>query len=113
MSKNKLIQVIATCSQAAALTFGQDPAMIYFGQEKMRQDVINCFEIGHISLFPTHAWSPKPTETYLLYLPSHCMIQCFSGKEWFHKSCLSVLSKFIHNKKNLSAWNCQSCAGNC
>ena len=38
MSKNKLIQVTAASSQyhaiATALTFGQDPAMIYFDQEK-------------------------------------------------------------------------------
>ena len=27
---------------ATALTFGQDPAMTYFDQEKMRQHVINC-----------------------------------------------------------------------
>ena len=60
---------------ATALTFGQDPAMIYFYQEKMRHHVVNCFEIGHMSLFPTHGHrNPQQhtTETfYLLYLPSH------------------------------------------
>ena len=61
---------------ATALTFGQDPATIFFDQEKMKQYVINCFEIGHMSLFPTDSHrNPQQhtTETlYLLYLPSHC-----------------------------------------
>ena len=40
---------------ATTINFGLyiDPAMIYFDQEKMRQHVINCFEIGHVSLRPT------------------------------------------------------------
>ena len=104
---------------ATALNFGQDPAMIYFDQEKMRQHVINCFGIGHMSLFPTHGHrNPQQhtTETISIYcicrlIAEGTMIQCFSCKEWFHKSCVSVPSKFIHNKKLV--WNCQSCAGNC
>ena len=89
MSKSKLIQVIAACSQyhafATALTFGQDPAMIYFDQEKIRQQVINCFEIGHISLFPTHGHrnsQQHTTETISIcrLITEGTMIQYFSCK---------------------------------
>ena len=74
---------------ATAQNFGQDPAMIYFDQEKMRQHVINCFEIGHMSLFPTHGHrNPQQhtTETISIYcicrlIAEGTMIQCFSCKE--------------------------------
>ena len=49
---------------ATAITFGQDPAMVYFDQEKMRQHIINCF---HIVPTATH----HRNHFYLLYLPSH------------------------------------------
>lgn len=66
MSKNKLIQVLFAIAFATALTFGHDPAI----RKKMRQHVINCFEIGHMSLFPTLGYrNPQQhtTETISTY----------------------------------------------
>ena len=102
---------------ATALTFGQDPAMIYFDQEKMRHHVVNCFEIGHtchcsqLMVTETRSNTPQKPSIYCIcrLIAEGTMIQCFSSKERFHKSCLSVPSKVIHNKKLV--WNCQSCAG--
>ena len=59
---------------ATALTFGQDPAMIYFDQEKMMQHVVNCFEIGHMSLFPTHGHQKLDADSAILELIIHSSV---------------------------------------
>ena len=45
---------------ATALTYGQDPAMIYFDQEKMRQHVINCM----LWNWTRHCSKPMVTKTH-------------------------------------------------
>ena len=103
---------------ALSLTFGQDPAMIYYDQEKMMQHVFNCLKLDtcHCSqpmVTETHSNTPQKPSIYCIcrLIAEGTMTQRFYCKDGFISPvCLLFRNSFITKK---TCRNCQSCAGNC
>ena len=104
---------------ATALTYGSQPGLFLFDQEKMRRHLRKCFEDGQITPFPTKkkrrtAMRVKAVELVPVYctcrmpeLPGSKWLECSQCKEWYHvDTCTHVDAKYFDRK---CKWFCHSC----
>ena len=105
-------------ANAAAVCAGLDVTRLKYDQNKMRNHLMKCLEVGVMTLFPSmkrmeiDAVPHLQTEVVDLYC--HCrepergrMIQCKTCREWFHSQCVTVLRS---QWKKPKLWLCTVCA---
>ena len=111
------------------LCYGRDPAAYqYAGSKELRKHLLNCFQSGNMTAFPTIATISKvPSQTFLMNVYCSCrlpiesehtkikrnsatdMVQCGICDRWYHYNCVNLT---ITEAKRIKAcremWMCNN-----
>ena len=105
---------VFACAYVASLAHGQDPSIIVYDQQKMRDHLIMCIEKEEISLFPVARAKRKSSKLKTIDIHCTCRcpytgeknVQCNTCRKWYHVSCLQNMQGSDNMKEK---WFCEAC----
>lgn len=104
---------------ATSICFAEDPHVVIYEQNNLRNHLKICLEKGDINKFPRRKIIRLPsTEKVVQSLAIYCicrlpndgkpMIKCNKCKRWYHFQCVNLNSTDL-DKYKYSIWNCYKC----